>query len=219
MLLGPPGVGKGTQAELLCAALGACPLSTGDVFRAARGHAADPGTAMAEAQRYMARGELVPDDTVLAMVRERSRCLRCQGGFMLDGFPRTVLQARALDTLLAAENIELDAVLSYELATTEIVARLSGRRVCPNCKAGFHLKSRPPRYEGRCDYCGTPLELRVDDRPESIQTRLDAYTYATAPLADYYREKGLLIPIDAAGDALDIVARTLDALALRGLAV
>jgi adenylate kinase len=172
---------------------------------------------MAEAQRYMAQGELVPDSTVLAMVRERSRCLHCRGGFMLDGFPRTVRQAEALDQLLAAEHIELDAVLSYELDTEEIVARLSGRRVCPNCKAGFHVKSRPPRYEGRCDHCGGRLEQRADDRPDAIQVRLNAYNYATIPLNDYYGERGLLISIDSDGDPLDIVARTLDALAARGL--
>src|SRR6266536_927413 len=132
ILLGAPGVGKGTQAELLCERLGACHLSTGDVFRAAK--CSDPderSEAMERALRYMRRGDLVPDEIVLDMVRERTRCLRCQGGFLLDGFPRTVAQAECLERILAEQAVALDAVVSYELPLQEVVARLSGRRTCP----------------------------------------------------------------------------------------
>lgn len=212
ILLGPPGVGKGTQAELLSGALGACPLSTGDVFRAACKCTPPPGSPMAAAQAQMARGELVTDATVLALIRDRSRCLHCGGGFMLDGFPRTLPQARAIDELFASEQIRLDAVVSYELPEAEIVARLSGRRVCPVCKAVFHVASQPPRAEGVCDKCGSALVQREDDRPEAIRVRLAAYQAATVPLADHYRAKGLLVPVSAEGRPADILARTLDAL-------
>ena len=217
VLLGPPGCGKGTQADLLSHSLGACPLSTGDVFRAAKKHPAPPGSAMAIAQDQMARGELVTDETVLSLIRERNRCLHCSGGFMLDGFPRTLAQAEAIDALLAAENIALDAVISYELPDPEIVARLSGRRTCPGCQAVFLVDSRPPKREGVCDRCGGALVQRGDDRPEAIRVRLEAYRTATLPLAAHYEKKGLLFPISAAGQPVDILARTLDALAIRVL--
>lgn len=217
ILLGPPGVGKGTQAELLNNSLGACPLSTGDVFRAAKGHAAKPGSAMAAAQEQMQRGELVTDETVIGLIRERKRCLHCKGGFMLDGFPRTLPQAVSLDRLLSIEGIALDGVISYELPTEQVIARLSGRRVCPQCKSVFHVATKPPRHEGVCDKCGSALEQRADDRPEAIAVRLKAYTDATEPLIDYYRAKGLLVAIPADGEPMEIVARTLDALAERVL--
>ena len=213
ILLGPPGVGKGTQADLLGNALGACPLSTGDVFRAARSHPASAGSAMARAQAAMERGALVSDDTVIALVRERSRCLHCSGGFMLDGFPRTTRQARAIDDLLAAEGLRLDAVISYELPTEEIIGRISGRRVCPQCKSTFHVASRPPKTEGVCDKCGGRLEQRADDRPEAVRVRLEAYNADTIPLTEHYRALKLLVPIQAVGRPEDIFARTLDALA------
>lgn len=217
VLLGPPGCGKGTQAELLADTLGACPLSTGEVFRAAHGRAAPPGSAMAAAQEQMARGELVSDETVLALIRERNRCLHCRGGFMLDGFPRTLAQAEAIDALLAAENIPLDAVISYELPPAEIVARLTGRRTCPACKSVFHVDSRRPRREGVCDRCGGNLEQRADDRPEAVAVRLQAYQAATIPLTAHYEKQGLLLAISAAGQPYEILARALDALALRVL--
>ena len=213
VLLGPPGVGKGTQAELLSRALGACPLSTGDVFRAARGKVAGPGSTMAEAQDYMQRGELVPDATVLALISERGRCLHCRGGFMLDGFPRTLPQAQAIDALLATEHLRLDAVLSYELPADEIMARITGRRICPKCKAVFHVTGRPPQTAGVCDNCGTALVQRPDDRPEAVRVRLEAYAADTTPLAEHYRAMGLLIPINAARRPEEIFARTLDTLA------
>ncbi len=217
VLLGPPGSGKGTQAELLSHSLGACPLSTGDVFRAARGQPAAPGSAMAAAQEQMAHGDLVTDATVLALIRERGRCLHCSGGFMLDGFPRTLAQAEAIDALLDAENLQLDAVVSYELPASEIIARLSGRRTCPDCKSVFHVDTCRPKREGVCDRCGSVLIPREDDRPEAIQVRLEAYQSATVPLTAHYEKKGLLFPISATGLPAEILARTLDALAIRVL--
>lgn len=215
ILLGPPGVGKGTQAELLSRSLGACPLSTGDVFRAACQCSAAPGSAMAMIKEQMARGELVADATVLSLIRDRARCLHCRGGFMLDGFPRTLAQARAIDELLAAEQVTLDAVVSYELPLPELVARLSGRRVCPACKSVFHVASHRPRAEGLCDQCGTALVQRDDDHAEAIRVRLDAYQAATVPLSEHYHALGLLVPVSAVGTPGEILAHTLDALAAR----
>jgi adenylate kinase len=214
VLLGPPGVGKGTQAELLCKALGTCHLSTGDVFRAAQ-CAAAPTPAMRTALEAMRRGELVPDDVVVALVRERAACLRCRGGFLLDGFPRTVSQAEALDALLTEQGVVLDAVVSYELPTEEVVARLSGRRTCAGCKAVYHQTARPPRAEGVCDRCGGPLTQREDDRPESIRVRMRAYETSTRPLAEHYRRAGKLVSVPAAGTPEEILRRLLAALNAR----
>ena len=213
VLLGAPGVGKGTQAELLCANLGACHLSTGDIFRAAK--AMDPAErtpALTAALEYMRRGDLVPDETVLALVAERVGCLRCEEGFLLDGFPRTVAQAEALDKLLAGERLKLDAVLSYDLPLEKVVSRLSGRRTCPSCKAVFHIEARPPKVAGVCDHCGGKLYQREDDRPESIRVRMEAYERSTAPLADFYRRRNLLLSVPADGSPEQIFQRTLDAL-------
>lgn len=213
VLLGPPGVGKGTQAELLSRALGACHLSTGDIFRAAKSlNPCECSPAVAEALDVMRKGGLVSDDTVIAMVRERTRCVRCQGGFLLDGFPRTVAQAEALDQLLAESSVALSGVISYEMDIEEIVNRLGGRRTCTSCKAVYHVTGRPPRVEGVCDSCGGELIQREDDRPESIRVRMAAYDESTLPLAGYYAAKGLLIRIPATGTPDEILDRTLAAL-------
>jgi adenylate kinase len=217
VLLGAPGVGKGTQAELLCANLGTCHLSTGDIFRAAKGM--DPGQrtpALTAALEYMRRGDLVPDETVLALVTERVGCMCCGGGFLLDGFPRTVAQADALEKLLNSQKLTLNAVLSYELPIEQIVSRLSGRRTCAKCKAVFHVQTRPSRKEGVCDHCGGELLQREDDRPESVRVRMAAYETSTAPLADFYQKRGLLIPVSAEGSPEQIYQRTLTALQGRG---
>ena len=216
VLLGAPGVGKGTQAELICIKLGTCHLSTGDIFRSAKAMEACQRTpALTAALDYMQRGDLVPDETVLALVAERRECLRCEGGFLLDGFPRTVAQAEALQDLLVGEKLKLDAVLSYELPLEQVVSRLSGRRTCPDCKAVFHVDSRPPKVPGICDHCGGQLYQREDDCPKSIRVRMEAYEKSTSPLADFYRRRKLLVSISADGTPEDIFARTLDALEVR----
>jgi adenylate kinase len=218
VLLGAPGVGKGTQAELLAVHSGACQLSTGDVFRTAKTLApCDRTPSLNEAFEFMRRGELVPDDTVLAMVRERVDCLRCRGGFLLDGFPRTLTQAQALDELLAEERIPLDAVLSLDLPIEQIVARLSGRRTCSSCKAVYHVETRPPKAAGRCDHCGAELFHREDDRPEAVRVRMESYERLTAPLIDYYSRKGLLVSVSAEGTPEEIHRRALAALDARQL--
>lgn len=214
ILLGAPGVGKGTQADLLRQRLRACHLSTGDVFRAAAKQAeCDLSPAMKAALDYMRRGALVPDSTVWDMVREREDCLRCRGGFLLDGFPRTLSQAESLKKLMETEGLSLTAVLNYELPVNEIVARLSGRRTCEKCKAVFHLVERPPKIGGVCDRCGGGLYQREDDRPESVKVRLEAYDQSTAPLIDFYKRLGVLLPIAANGAPEAICERTVAALA------
>jgi adenylate kinase len=213
VLLGPPGVGKGTQAALLCERLGACHLSTGDVFRAAKNLPACERTpGITRALDFMRRGALVTDEIVLSLITERTRCLRCEGGFLLDGFPRTVAQAEALEHVLSGLDIKLEAVISYDLPLEKIVARLSGRRTCPKCKAVFHVETMPPKVKGLCDHCGTELSQREDDLPESIRVRMEAYENSTAPLMDFYRKRDLLISVAAEGTPEEIFARTLLAL-------
>lgn len=215
VLLGAPGVGKGTQAELLCQGLGTCQLSTGDVFRAAKCLPDGERTpALNEALGYMRRGDLVPDSTVLDLLRERTRCLNCAGGFLLDGFPRTVAQAEALGELLKGENIQLDAVINYDLPIETIVNRLSGRRTCVDCKAVFHLTALPSKVEGICDHCGEKLIQREDDRPEAVRVRMEAYDKSTKPLIEYFRERGLLVTVPADGQPEEIYRRTIAALAV-----
>lgn len=213
ILLGAPGVGKGTQAELLCQHLGACHLSTGDVFRAAKCLPdGERSPALRRALDCMARGDLVPDGTVLDMVRERKKCLACHGGFLLDGFPRTVIQAEALERLLVEDHLPLSAVIDYELDLDKIVNRLSGRRTCTLCKAVFHQETRPPHVPGVCDHCGGQLYQREDDRPESIRVRMAAYQKSTKPLIDFYKKRDLLLTIPAEGAADQICLNTLSAL-------
>lgn len=217
VLLGPPGVGKGTQATLLSARFGACPLSTGDIFRAAHDRSQAPGSEMAEALARVNRGDLVPDDVVLGLLQNRRQCLRCRGGFLLDGFPRTLAQASALDGLMTLVHVQLDAVIDYQLAMPALVARLAGRRVCERCQAPYHIVARPPRREGICDHCGGRVSQRPDDAPAAVGARLKAYAEATALVADYYQRQGLLVKVHAGADPEKVFARTLAALEARGL--
>jgi len=213
VLLGAPGVGKGTQALLLSQRLGACHLSTGDVFRAAGSRSdCEQTPAMLAALAHMRRGELVPDETVWEMVRERTGCLSCGGGFILDGFPRTLGQAQALKEHMANERITLHAVVNYELPIDEIVARLSGRRTCKQCKAVYHVTGQPPKKEGVCDHCAGALFQREDDRPESVKVRMEAYQKLTMPLIEFYSGLGLLMPVTAKGTPEEICGRTMERL-------
>jgi adenylate kinase len=218
VLLGPPGVGKGTQAQLLDEALETCRLSTGDLFRANRCEPV-PSPALRSALDAMRRGELVPDDLVVTMVRERAGCLRCRGGFLLDGFPRTVAQAEALDALLADLGVSLDAVLSYELPLDEVVGRMGGRRTSAGCTAVNHVTAHPPRVGGVCDRCGGRLVRREDDGSEAVRVRMRAYEESTRPLAAYYERTGTLLTIPATGTPAEVLGRTLHALGGRRMTV
>ncbi len=216
VLLGAPGIGKGTQAELLARKFDACQLSSGDIFRVAkRLPDAEKTPAIREALGYMKAGKLVPDATVVALVEERKPCLRCGGGFLLDGFPRTVFQAGELDRILQQEHLTLDAVLSYELPEEKILARVSGRRVCPQCKVSYHLTDLPPRVEGVCDRCGGALYQREDDRPEAVRVRMETYLHSTEPLLEHYQEKGLIVHVECGDTPQETFARTLTALKIK----
>jgi len=190
----------------LVAQLGACHLSTGEVFR----HAAREDAAKLVAA--MRRGELLSDEAVIELVRERAHCLACSRGFLLDGYPRTLEQARSLDALLADLHIDLDAVVHYQAKEHVLLERLAGRRVCMACGAGFHLEHRPPSRAGLCDLCGSPLSQREDDEAEAVRIRLRSYATTIAPVLDHYRGLGNLHEIDAAAPTEAVLARTLFAL-------
>ena len=213
VLLGAPGVGKGTQAALLSATFGGCHLTTGELFRAAQSaDAATLSPALQAAVRAMRAGELVSDDTVLKMIVERVRCLRCPGGFLLDGFPRTLAQAAVLDVLLGQHELALDCALSLELDDEQLIRRAAGRRICPICHAIYHTISRPPHVENLCDHCGCDLVQRTDDAPEAVEVRLRHYHAHTACLREYYADQGLLVRVDADGNPEEVFTRTLAAL-------
>ncbi|MBN1516371.1 nucleoside monophosphate kinase [Candidatus Sumerlaeota bacterium] len=213
ILLGAPGAGKGTQAEKLVQSTQARQLSTGDVFRAAlKSGEENASPAMKEALSYMKQGLLVPSATVIGLVRERIGCLKSPYGFLLDGFPRTVVQADALVEMLKDCDVQLDGVLNYELTMDDVLLRLGGRRTCRGCGWTCHMTFGPPQKEGVCDKCGGELYTRDDDQPESIKVRLEAYRESTCPLEDYYRERGLLISIDASGAPDQVFQLTMEKL-------
>jgi len=197
IFLGPPGAGKGTQARLLANEWGAAHVATGEILR----DAVRDGTRLGlEARRYMDRGALVPDDVVIGLVDERLRRNDAAQGWVLDGFPRTVAQAEALDRLLRARGIELDRVIFFAVAVEELRRRLTGRRVCRLCGTAFNLVSNPPAVPGRCDRCGGELIQRDDDAPEAVDHRLEVYRTQTAPLLDYFRGRHLLTEVAGAGE-------------------
>jgi adenylate kinase len=208
VLLGPPGAGKGTQAKLLQERFEACQVSTGDILRSAVAARSPLGKETAE---YIKRGALVPDFIIVKLVAERLQQEDCAKGFVLDGFPRTISQAESLEEMLGKMGLELQYVLSVQVPPNVIVERLAGRRTCKGCGALYHLHFDPSTREGICDRCGGQLLQRDDDREETISTRLDVYDTQTAPLVNYYRQRGLLREIDGVGSVEDIRERVIRA--------
>jgi adenylate kinase len=204
ILLGPPGVGKGTQAKRLTEEHRVPQISTGDMLRAA----IKAGTRLGmEAKGFMDRGALVPDSVVLGLVDERIQASDAQQGFMLDGFPRTVGQADALGAMLQKQGKSIDHVVCLTASNDELVRRLSGRRTCNKCSAPFHVAFKPPKKQGVCDACGGELYQRDDDKEEAIRARLVTYDTQTKPLIDYYKAKGLLRPVDGLGSMEEVYTR------------
>ena len=209
VLVGPPGAGKGTQAEFISAHLAVPKISTGDIFRANVSQGTELGQ---EAKKYMDAGDLVPDEITIGMVRDRLAEPDAKKGFLLDGFPRNVPQARTFDDILADAHTPLDVVLELVVDDDEVVRRLSGRRTCRNCGHIWHVDFDPPSTEGVCDICAGELFQRDDDLPETVRHRLDVYYEQTSPLIGYYAEAGILVGIDAMGPVDDVTDRAIAAL-------
>ncbi|ASU85643.1 adenylate kinase [Nocardiopsis gilva YIM 90087] len=212
-MVGPPGAGKGTQAQILASELSIPKVSTGDIFRANVSGGTELGK---QAKAYMDRGDLVPDEVTNAMVRDRLGQEDAQGGFLLDGFPRNVAQAETLNKILDDMDERLDAVLELKVDEEEVVKRLSGRRSCRNCGHVQHVLYDPPKQEGVCDLCGGELFQRDDDQEETIRHRLEVYREQTAPLVSFYEGGGLLVSIQATGAVEDVTARAKEALRAKG---
>jgi adenylate kinase len=209
VLVGPPGAGKGTQAQFIAAQLAVPKISTGDIFREHVSQGTELGMA---AKKYMETGDLVPDEVTIAMVRERLGEDDAADGFLLDGFPRNVPQAETLDEILADMGSALNVVLELVVDDEEVIRRLSGRRTCRNCGHIWHVDFDPPTREGKCDDCGGQLFQRDDDKSETVRHRLEVYAEQTAPLIAYYAEKGVLVGIDATGPVDDVTERAIAAL-------
>ncbi len=197
ILLGPPGAGKGTQAKRLIDKYGIPQISTGDMLRAALKEGTPLGL---EAKKYMDQGTLVPDSVVIGLVKERIQKPDCTKGYMLDGFPRNVSQAEALDSMLGELKQKIDHVVSIEVPSSDLLVRLTGRRTCRACGAGFHVKFDPPKKDGVCDKCGGELYQRDDDNEATVSSRLQVYEGQTKPLIDYYQSQSKIRQIDGVGD-------------------
>ncbi|MFF9849835.1 adenylate kinase [Streptomyces litmocidini] len=210
VLVGPPGAGKGTQAAYLAKNLGIPHISTGDLFRANISQGTPLGV---EAQSYMKAGQLVPDSVTIGMAEDRMRQADAEGGFLLDGFPRNVAQAQALDAFLKADGIELDAVLDLEVPEDEVVKRIAGRRICRKDSSHvFHVTYNAPKTEDVCDVCGGELYQRDDDTEETVRKRLSVYHTETEPIIDYYRAQNLVETISALGKVDEVTAKAMAAL-------
>ena len=193
VLMGPPGAGKGTQADVMARNLFVPHISTGDIFRAN----IKAGTELGQlANQYISKGDLVPDEVTLAMIKDRLAEDDCAKGFILDGLPRTIGQADALEAILAEQGKQLDKVVNIDVPEELLIARLCGRRVCRNCSQTYHLENNPPTEAGRCDECGGELYQRADDSEETIKNRLEVYRAQSEPLIAYYEQKGLLLSIN-----------------------
>ena len=205
IFLGAPGAGKGTQADIIAEKLGIPTISTGNIIREALKNGTEMGL---KAKKFIEAGELVPDEVVIGIIKDRLAESDCQNGFILDGFPRTVPQAEALDAM----GIALDKIISIEVPDGVIVERMSGRRVCPRCGASYHVVYNPSKDGASCDKCAETLAVRRDDAPEVVQSRLEVYHKTTEPLKDYYAECGKLRLVDGVGTVEEISERTLKSL-------
>ncbi|WP_058046818.1 adenylate kinase [Streptomyces roseifaciens] len=210
VLVGPPGAGKGTQAAYLAKNLAIPHISTGDLFRAN----ISQGTPLGQkAQEYMRAGQLVPDEVTIGMAKDRMGKEDAAGGFLLDGFPRNLAQAEALDAILKDDDLKLDAVLDLEVPEDEVVKRIAGRRMCRKDSSHiFHVIYNPPKTEGVCDACGGELYQREDDREETVRKRLEVYHTETEPIIDYYKAQGLVVTIPALGKVAEVTERAMAAL-------
>ena len=205
VLLGAPGAGKGTQAEILCRTLNIPTISTGNILRAAMKNGTPVGL---KAKEFVESGRLVPDDVIIGIVQERLAEPDCANGYILDGMPRTIPQAEALEQC----GIEVDCALSLEVTDAVIVDRMSGRRTCKDCASTFHIVSNPPKVAGKCDFCGGELTIRKDDAPETVQARLATYHKETEPLKDFYAARGKLVSVegqDTVAETTDVIKKAL----------
>jgi adenylate kinase len=208
-LFGPPGSGKGTQAKVLIQTLGIPQLSTGDMLR----EAIKQGTKLGlEAKAFMDKGQLVPDSVMIGLIEDRVQEPDCANGFMLDGFPRTVAQAEALDRMLAAKGLSMSNVVSFQVKRPELVDRLAGRLVCAQCGASYHERTKPPRQPGVCDICGGSVIKRDDDKAEVVEARLETFFEATKPVEAFYRQQGRLREVNAEGAESVVFQRILHAI-------
>lgn len=205
ILLGAPGAGKGTQAEFICEHLAIPAISTGNIIRAALKAGTEMGV---KAKEFIDNGQLVPDEVVIGIIKERLARDDCKNGFILDGFPRTIPQAQALDTM----GIDIDKVIDIEVPDEKIVERMSGRRVCPSCGNSYHLIYKKPEKEGVCNSCGTELVIRADDHPDTVKERLEVYHSKTEPLKDFYNKKNKLFIVEGQEEVKDTSALVLKAL-------
>lgn len=203
IMLGAPGAGKGTQAKMIAAKYGIPHISTGDIFRANIKNGTELG---AKAKEYMDKGLLVPDELVVDLVIDRFKADDCKNGYVLDGFPRTIPQAEALDNALTAIDESVDYAINVEVPDENIVNRMSGRRACVGCGATYHIVYNPTKVEGKCDTCGADLILRDDDKPETVLNRLKVYHEQTQPLINYYEGKGILKEVDGTVDMNEVFA-------------
>ena len=209
IMLGAPGAGKGTQAKMIAAKYGIQHISTGDIFRANIKNGTELG---AKAKQYMDKGELVPDELVVDLVIDRFKEDDCKNGYVLDGFPRTIPQAEALDKALTAIGENVDYAINVEVPDENIINRMGGRRACVGCGATYHIVYSPTKVEGKCDTCGGDLIIRDDDKPETVKNRLSVYHDQTQPLIDYYTKKGIIKEVDGTVDMNDVFKAITDIL-------